>query len=239
MTQRSICDPHYRERAAYVSSKAGRRLNRRRRAEILVIKARAEERRHTKSEISPIAEAATPNWFKRNIESRDSEKRKPWGPTIGKLVIVFVFFGPGLLLGKGVYGLSLVLSRWLGPPKWRFFLILAALVGALFAASFYWMPPVDGELWRIYWAVQATGGALRGAYLTWAWGWPGVGLHSADAELEALDFHGETLEIDEFDFDDSDEEVIQTQVQTDTEDEDSTELADIEPIDIAASLDGT
>ena len=163
--------PHnyYKERSARVLSRAGRRHGARRRGEILLSKSRKNERSAVGAGDVGVAETVTPNIWVRTVKGENAS----FANTLifaSLLGLVFIFFGPALLVAKGIYALRYKLIPQLGPMRIWPWLVLAVVLGGAFMYLF----PIHLSFAYLYWFVQVSGSMLRMAYLVYAQGWLGV-----------------------------------------------------------------
>lgn len=165
-----------KERGAWILARAGRRAGARRRGEILMAKARRQERHNVGVGDAAVAEAVTPPWIRRSIMREEGlGNQLGWAVyTIAVVAVVGVAVGPALALGWAMYALW----AWRAPaaavtPRWWPFAATALVVASAAWATWVIAPPE--QTWLGIWLrAQPAVAFLYAAWLTVAWGWPAV-----------------------------------------------------------------
>ena len=176
-----MADEHCtRERAAWVTTRAGRGPDAQRRGQRLSARARRVTRQEAGAGDSVASEALTRSRFaRRAIEHEGSVPlRTAWAVVVeaGRLALA----GPGIGLSWAIYGLWYRrVGEW-GPLRWRWLAAAAgaALIPLAVVAGIVWLGS-GVPLWGWWLLAQPLIGIGRCAWLAYAYGWDAVPTTSA------------------------------------------------------------
>lgn len=169
--------PFAKERGAWVLSHAGRRPGARRRGERLMLAARRDRRDRAGVGAAGVTEVVTPHLLHRVTHRGGESGGGTLQGVLGLLglTIGLVLTWPALLLGWAVYGAWVLLHSKVRPNPWAPTVLSVVL---FFAAWFWWTNTTHAtpgvRLQAQWWALQPALGLAITAWLTRAYGWPGV-----------------------------------------------------------------
>ncbi|MEJ6549499.1 hypothetical protein PQI66_08080 [Corynebacterium sp. USCH3] len=181
--------PHAKERGSWVLSHAGRRPGARRRGERLMLAARRDRRDRAGVGAAGVTEVVTPSVLYRVTHRGGEAGGGTLQGVLGLLglTVMLAFTWPALLLGWAVYGAWVLLHSKVRPSPWA----PAVLAAVLFVAAWFWWSntnhPTPGvRLQAQWWAIQPALGLTFTAWLTRAYGWPGVPRNSSGSGMTGL-----------------------------------------------------
>jgi hypothetical protein len=184
---------HTKERAAWVTTRAGRRPGARRRGERLRAAGRRIDREGTGSGDAAFTEATTRSLFYRCV-MREEGAANTAGWLVSTLLWMgglFVAIGPALLIAKAIYGVWWLVIPVSGPKDYRGkrapgvmqaipLWIASAATAAAAVGAWFAFESVHTFLY-VYVAAQLAIASARAARLTRAYGWPAVAAKTKSA----------------------------------------------------------
>ncbi|OBA39005.1 hypothetical protein [Gordonia sp. 852002-51296_SCH5728562-b] len=179
-----MADPHFTaQRAAWVSSRAGRNPDAQRRGQRLSARARRMARTDAGAGDAIAAEVTTRGRFARRAVEHDEHRMRwtAWALAVeaGRIALA----GPGIGLSWSIYGAWYRQVPAWGPLRWRPLAVATGVVAAGMAviAAVVWLGS-GVPVWGWWLLAQPVIGIGRAAWLAYAYGWEAVPRRSAASD---------------------------------------------------------